>query len=64
MAGISAEMYLTGQGGFLFSKMFLNDQFDQVGVISSDMLTMEQVDIYFNYAKELKITLDTKIKKL
>ena len=64
MAGISAEMYLTGQGGFLFSKMFLNDQFDQVGVISSDMLTLDQVDIYFGYAKDLKITLETHIKEL
>ena len=63
-AGITAEMYLTGQGGFLFSKMFLNDQFDQTGVISSDMLTQSQVDTYFSYADELGITLDTKVKKL
>ena len=39
--GITAEMYLTGQGGFLFSKLFINDCFDQVGLISSDMLSME-----------------------
>lgn len=64
IAGISAEMYLTGQGGFLFSKMFLNDQYDQTGLISSDMLSFEQVDIYFGYAKELNITLETKIKEL
>ncbi len=62
--GISAEMYLTGQGGYLFSKLFINDEFDQRGLISSDMLTMEQVDTYFDYAKELGITLETKIKKL
>ncbi len=64
LAGITAEMYLTGQGGFLFSKLFLNDKFDQTGLISSDMLTMDQVDTYFEYARELKITLDTKIKEL
>lgn len=63
-AGISAEMYLTGQGGYLFSKLFINDQLTQTGLITSDMLTMEQVDTYFDYAKELGITLETKIKKL
>ncbi|MDO4546274.1 MAG: saccharopine dehydrogenase NADP-binding domain-containing protein [Bacillota bacterium] len=63
-AGITAEMYLTGQGGFLFSKLFLNDEFDQTGLISSDMLTMDQVDTYFGYAKELGITLDTHVKEL
>jgi saccharopine dehydrogenase (NAD+, L-lysine forming) len=60
-AGITAEMYLTGQGGFLFSKLFLNDRFDQVGLISPDMLSMEQVDTYFEYAKELDITLVTEV---
>jgi len=61
LAGITAEMYLTGQGGFLFSKLFVNDQYDQVGLISSDMLTMDQVDTYFAYAKELGITLSTRV---
>ncbi|MGI6737465.1 MAG: saccharopine dehydrogenase family protein [Anaerovoracaceae bacterium] len=63
-AGITAEMYLTGQGGYLFSKLFLNDLYDQTGMISSDMLTMDQVDAYFKYAAELDITLDTHIKEL
>lgn len=62
-AGITAEMYLTGQGGFFFSKMFVNDKFDQTGLISSDMLTEDQVDTYFDYAAELGITLETKIKE-
>ncbi len=61
-AGMTGEMYLTGQGGFLFSKMFINNDFDQVGLISSDMLSLDQVDKYFEYAKELEITLDTIIK--
>ncbi len=63
-AGITAEMYLTGQGGFLFSKMFVNDKFDQKGLISSDMLSFDQVDTYFDYAAELEITLDTVVKEL
>ncbi len=63
-AGITAEMYLTGQGGYLFSKLFVNDELHQKGVISSDMLTFEQVDTYFKYAAELDITLETKIKAL
>ena len=57
-------MYLTGQGGYLFTKLFVNDKFDQTGLISSDMLTFEQVDAYFAYAAELDITLDTKVKEL
>ncbi len=63
-AGITSEMYLTGQGGYLFSKLFINDKFDQTGLISSDMLSFEQVDTYFEYAKELDITIDTKVKEL
>ena len=63
-AGITSEMYLTGQSGYLFTKMFVNDKLDQTGLISSDMLTFDQVDCYFEYAKELDITLDTKIKEL
>ncbi|MGI6258097.1 MAG: saccharopine dehydrogenase family protein [Anaerovoracaceae bacterium] len=62
--GISAEMYLTGQGGYLFSKLFIQDRLEQTGLITSDMLTLPQVDTYFDYAKELGITLETKIKKL
>lgn len=64
LAGITAEMYLTGQGGALFTKMFVNDKFDQHGLISSDMLTDEQVDYYFECAAKLGITIETKIKKL
>ena len=63
-SGITAEMYLTGQGGYLFTKLFVNDKFDQTGLISSDMLTFEQVDAYFEYAAELDITLDTQVKEL
>ena len=64
LAGLTAEMYLTGQGGALFTKMFANDKFDQHGLISSDMLSDDQVDCYFDYAAKMGITLETKIKKL
>ena len=61
---MTAEMYLTGQGGYLFSRLFVNDIFEEeTGVISSDMLSDSQVDKYFEYAAELGITLETKIKK-
>lgn len=63
-AGLSAEMYLTGQGGALFTKMFVNDIFNQHGLISSDMLTYEQVDYYFESAKELGINLLVNIKEI
>jgi len=63
-AGMTAEMYLTGQGGFLYSKMFVNDKFKEPGLFTSDMLSMDQVDCYFDYEKEFDITLNTKIKEL
>lgn len=61
-AGITSEMYLTGQGGALFTKMFVEDMYTQKGLISSDMLTYEQVDEYIKWAGELGITLQVKIK--
>ena len=63
-AGLTGEMYLTGQGGYMFSRLFIDDVFKgQSGVISSDMLSDSQVDRYFEYAAELDITLETRIKK-
>lgn len=64
-AGISAEMYLTGQSGYLFSKMFINDDFaGKSGLISTDMLSYEECDRFFEYAEELGITREIKIKEL
>ncbi len=63
-AKMTGEMYLTGQGGYLFSKMFINGDFDQCGLISSDMLSFEQVDKYFEYATELGISLETTVKEI
>jgi len=59
-AKMSGEMYLTGQGAFLFTKLFVNDKITQTGLISSDMLDDEQV------AKVLSsdLTIDEKLQKL
>jgi len=60
---MTAEMYITGQGGFLYTLMFMNDKFDQIGLISSDMLTDEQVDYYFEQGKSYDITHEVVIKE-
>ncbi len=60
-AGITAEMYLTGQGGALFTKMFVEDRYEQIGLISSDMLTYNEIDYYFQCASKLDICLQTKV---
>lgn len=62
-AKMSAEMYITGQSGFLYSKLFVNDKITQPGLISSDMLNDEQVKQYLEWANELEITLETEIKE-
>ncbi len=62
LAGLSGEMYLTGQGGFMFTKMFVEDKFDQKGLITSDMLDEKQVETYIEEMKKLGITLDIKVE--
>jgi saccharopine dehydrogenase-like NADP-dependent oxidoreductase len=57
-SGITSEMYLTGQGGSLFTKLFINDKYEQTGLISSDMLTEDEIDYYFSEAAKLSIHLD------
>lgn len=63
-AGITSEMYLTGQGGALFTKMFINDKYTQKGLITSDMLTYDEIDYYFEEAAKLNITLDIRTEVL
>lgn len=60
---MSGEMYLTGQGAFLFTKLFINDKITQTGLFSSDMLNDEQVEQYLKWAKELDITYKIDIKE-
>ncbi len=54
-AKMSGEMYLTGQGAFLFTKLFVNNMIDQKGLITSDMLEDRQVEQYLEWAHELDI---------
>ena len=61
LAGLTAEMYLTGQCGYLFTKMFVEGKFTQHGLFSTDMLTEEQNDYYLECAAKLKITLNVKV---
>jgi saccharopine dehydrogenase-like NADP-dependent oxidoreductase len=61
-SGLTSEMYLTGQTGFLFTKMFIDDKYTQKGLISSDMLTDEQVDYYLAQAAKLDITYSLEMK--
>ena len=61
LTGLSGEQYLTGQSGFLFTKLFVNGKMNQKGLISSDMLSPEQHELYLKYAEELKITMETTV---
>lgn len=60
-SGLSGETYFTGQGGALFTKLFVNDKITQTGLISSDMMEYDQVDDYLTEAAKLDITLDTTV---
>lgn len=62
-AKMTGEMYLTGQGAFLFTKLFVNDMITQKGLISSDMMDDKQVEQYLEWAKELDITYTIDIKE-
>ena len=63
-AGITGEQYLTGQCGSLFTKMFVNGDYCQKGLMSSGMLTYEECDRYIAYAAALDITLDIRVRPL
>jgi saccharopine dehydrogenase-like NADP-dependent oxidoreductase len=62
-AKMSGEMYLTGQGAFLYTKLFVNEMITQKGLISSDMLDDDQVEQYLAWAAELGITYNIEIKE-
>ena len=62
-AKMSGEMYLTGQGAFLYTKLFVNEMITQKGLISSDMLNDEQVEQYLAWAADLGITYNIEIKE-
>lgn len=62
-AQMTGEMYLTGQGAFLYTRLLVNDMIDQKGLISSDMLSDAQVEQYIRWAAELDITYRIEIKE-
>ncbi|MDO5140601.1 MAG: saccharopine dehydrogenase NADP-binding domain-containing protein [Eubacteriales bacterium] len=62
-ARMTGEMYLTGQGAFLYTKLLVNDMIDQKGLISSDMLNDKQVEQYIKWANELEITYTIDVKE-
>ena len=62
-ARMTGEMYLTGQGAFLYTKLFVNDLIDQKGLISSDMLDDGQVAQYLKWAEELGITYTMEVRE-
>ena len=62
-AKMTGEMYLTGQGAFLYTKLLVNDMIDQKGLISSDMLNDKQVEQYIKWANELDITYTIEVKE-
>ena len=63
-AGITAEQYLTGQSGALFTRLFVRGEYTTTGLISSDMLSEEECDKYLAYAAALDITLETQVTQI
>ena len=61
VAAVGGIIGNVAQGGFLFTKLFVNDQLDQTGFISSAELTDAANDKYLEYAKELEITIERRI---
>ena len=62
-AKMTGEMYLTGQGAFLYTKLLVNDMVPQKGLLSSDMLDDQQVEQYIAWAKNWGITYTIDIKE-
>jgi len=62
-AGLTAEMYLTGQCGALFTKMFVNDKIHQKGMFPPEVLDTQQRSYYLGEAAKLDITVDQIFEK-
>jgi hypothetical protein len=61
---MTAEQYLTGQSGAMYTKLFVNDVYSQTGLITSDMLTYQEINIYLKSIAKYDITLKTIIKTI
>ncbi len=57
-AGITHESYFTGQGAFLFTKMFVNDKINVTGVFPPEAFDAEMRSYYMQEAVKLNITFD------
>ncbi|MEN8244037.1 MAG: saccharopine dehydrogenase NADP-binding domain-containing protein [Thermodesulfobacteriota bacterium] len=62
-AGLTAETYLTGQCGALFTKMFVNDKIHQKGLFPPEVFDHEQRAFYLKEAAKLDITVDQIVEK-
>ncbi len=62
-AGLTAETYLTGQCGGLFTKMFVNDKIHQKGMFPPEVFVAEQRNYYLSEAAKLDITVDQIVEK-
>ncbi len=62
-ARISHESYYTGQGAFLFSKMFVNGKVDRTGVFPPEAFGPEARAYYFREAAKLDITVDEIVQR-
>jgi len=61
--GLTAETYLTGQCGALFTKMFVNDKIHQKGLFPPEVLDEDQRAYYLMEAAKLDITVDQIVEK-
>jgi len=62
-AGLTAETYLTGQCGALFTKMFVNEKIHQKGLFPPEVFNDEQRVYYLKEAAKLDITVDQMVEK-
>ncbi len=63
-AGLTAETYLTGQCGALFTKMFVNGMIHQKGLFPPEVFDDDQRAYYLNEAAKLNITVDQIIESI
>lgn len=62
-SGLTAETYLTGQCGALFTKMFIHDKIHQKGMFPPEALDADQRTFYLKQAAKLDITVDQIVEK-
>jgi len=60
-AQITHESYFTGQGAFLFTKMFINNKIETKGAYPPEALETEERSYYLKEAAKLDITVDQSI---